>query len=140
MKAIGVKINIQNYAANTLFGTIGPKGEFDLIEFAWVISPFKSQQQSIYCSYTNAANCQNNWDHYADPKVDSLFAQALTTVNPAAAAVLYNQVDGQLWADMSTLPLFQAPNLYGWSSNFANVIPNTSNVGIPWNANEWGAK
>ena len=140
MKAIGVKINIQNYTANTLFGTIGPKGEFQIIEFAWVISPFKSANQSIYCSYTDTANCQNNWDHYANPKVDSLFAQALGTIDPTQAAALYNQVDAQLWSDMVTLPLFQAPNLYGWSSNFANVIPNTSNVGIPWNANQWGAK
>ena len=36
MKSIGLKINIQNYNANTLFGTIGPKGEFQIIEFAWV--------------------------------------------------------------------------------------------------------
>jgi peptide/nickel transport system substrate-binding protein len=140
MKAIGVKINIQNYSANTLFGTIGPKGEFDIIEFAWVISPFKSAQQSIYCSYTDAANCQNNWDHYADPKVDSLFTQALSTLSPAQATTLYNQIDGQLWSDMATLPLFQDPDLNGWSSSYGNIVPNTSNVGIPWNANQWGAR
>jgi peptide/nickel transport system substrate-binding protein len=140
MKAIGVKLNIQNYAANTLFGTIGPKGEFDIIEFAWVISPFKSVNKSVYCSYTDTGNCQNNWDHYANPTVDSLFTQASTSMDPAQATALYNQADGQLWTDMVTLPLFQAPNLYGWSSNYANVIPNTSNVGIPWNANQWGAK
>jgi peptide/nickel transport system substrate-binding protein len=140
MKAIGVKISIQNYSANTLFGTIGPKGEFDIIEFAWVISPFTSANQSIYCSYTDAANCQNNWDHYADPKVDSLFAQALSTLSNTQAAAVYNQIDGLLWSDMATLPLFQDPDLYGWSSNYGNVVPNTSNVGIPWNANQWGAK
>ena len=140
MKAIGVKIDIQNYSANTLFGTIGPKGEFDLIEFAWVIAPFKSGQQSIYCSYTNSGNCQNNWDHYGDPKVDSLFGQALTTMNPSQADALYNRADGLLWSDMATLPLFQAPDLFGWSSSYANISPNTSNVGIPWNANHWGAR
>jgi peptide/nickel transport system substrate-binding protein len=140
MKAIGIKINIQNYSANTLFGTIGPKGEFDIIEFAWVISPFRSANESIYCSYTNAANCGNNWDHYADPKVDSLFARALSTLNQGQATALYNQVDGLLWSDMATLPLFQAPDLYGWSSTYGNVVPNTSNVGIPWNANQWGVK
>jgi len=140
MKAIGIKLNIQNYAANTLFGTIGPKGEFDIIEFAWVISPFKSVIKSVYCSYTDTGDCQNNWDHYANPTVDSLFTQALTSMDPAQAAALYNQIDGQLWTDMVTLPLFQAPDLYGWSSSYANVIPNTSNVGIPWNANQWGAK
>ncbi|MBV8480882.1 MAG: ABC transporter family substrate-binding protein, partial [Actinobacteria bacterium] len=36
MQSIGVKINIKNYTADKLFGTIGPKSEFDLIEFAWV--------------------------------------------------------------------------------------------------------
>jgi peptide/nickel transport system substrate-binding protein len=139
MKAIGVKINIQNYTANTLFGTIGPKSEFQIIEFAWVISPFKSANQSIYCSYTSAL-CADNWDHYADPKVDSLFDQALTTIDPATATTLYNQVDAQLWNDMATLPLFQDPDLFGWSSNYGNIIPNTSNVGIPWNASAWGAR
>ena len=140
MKAIGVKINIQNYPANTLFGTIGPKGEFDIIEFAWVISPFISANQSIYCSYTDATNCGNNWDHYSDPKVDSLFTQALSTLNETQATALYNQIDGLLWSDMATLPLFQAPDLYGWSSGYGNIVPNDSNVGIPWNANQWGAK
>ena len=138
MKAIGIKINIQNYTANTLFGTIGPKGEFQIIEFAWVISPFTSGNQSIYCSYTSPL-CGNNWDHYADPKVDTLFDQALTTVNPAQATALYNQIDGLVWSDMATLPLFQNPDLFGWSSNYAHIVPNTSNVGIPWNANAWGA-
>jgi peptide/nickel transport system substrate-binding protein len=138
MKAIGVKINIQNYTANTLFGTIGPKGEFQIIEFAWVISPFKAANQSIYCSYTNAA-CLDNWDHYSDPQVDALFDQALTTINPAQATALYNQIDGLLWSDMATLPLFQNPDLFGWTSSYKNVVPNTSNIGIPWNANAWGA-
>ena len=39
MKNIGIKINIQNYSPNTLFGTVGPKSEFDIIEFAWVSTP-----------------------------------------------------------------------------------------------------
>ncbi len=138
MKAIGIKINIQNYTANTLFGTIGPKGEFQIIEFAWVISPFVSANQSIYCSYTSP-ECGNNWDHYSDPKVDTLFDQALTSVNTAQATSLYNEIDGLLWSDMATLPLFQNPDLFGWSSNFAHIVPNTSNVGIPWNASSWCA-
>jgi len=138
MKAIGLKINIQNYTANTLFGTIGPKSEFQIIEFAWVTSPFTSGNQSIYCSYTSP-QCGDNWDHYADPKVDSLFSQALSTIDPAQATAIYNQVDGLLWSDMATFPLFQNPDLFGWSSNYKNIVPNTSNIGIPWNANAWGA-
>ena len=36
MKAIGIKINIQNYDANTFFGTNLPTGQYQIGEFAWV--------------------------------------------------------------------------------------------------------
>jgi peptide/nickel transport system substrate-binding protein len=140
MKTIGVKINIQNYNANTLFGTVGPKSEFDIIEFAWVLSPFASANQSIYCSYTNPGLCGTNWDHYSNTQVDSLFNQAESTVSQAQAASLYNQIDSILWKDMVTLPLFQSPELYSWSNTYGNVIPNPSLIGVPWNAQLWGLK
>jgi peptide/nickel transport system substrate-binding protein len=140
MKAIGVKINIQNYPASTLFGTVGPKGEFDIIEFAWLLSPFASANQSIYCSYTNTAVCGENWDHYANPQVDKLFDQAIATLNPTTSASLYNQIDAILWKDMVTLPLFESPQVYAWSNNYGNIIPNPSSIGITWNAQTWGLK
>jgi peptide/nickel transport system substrate-binding protein len=140
MKNIGVKINIQNYSPNTLFGTVGPKSEYDIIEFAWVATPFASSNQPIYCSYTNANLCGENWNHYANPQVDALLTQAATTLDPTKAATLYNQVDAILWKDMVTLPLFQQPQLNTWTSTFANVLPNASSVGLTWNAQTWGVK
>jgi peptide/nickel transport system substrate-binding protein len=140
MKAIGIKINIQNYNANTLFGTVGPKSEYDIIQFAWVSSPFASANQSIYCSYTNASLCGSNWNHYANTQVDNLFNQAVSTVNLAQSTTLYNQVDSILWKDMVTLPLFEAAQLYTWSNAYGNIIPNPSLTGVPWNAQVWGTK
>jgi peptide/nickel transport system substrate-binding protein len=140
MKAIGIKINIQNYSANTLFGTVGPKSEYDIIEFAWVSTPFASGNQPIYCSYTNASVCGENWNHYANPQVDSLLTQAATTLDPAKATTLYNQVDAILWKDMVTLPLFQQPVLTTWTSSYGNILPNPSNSGLTWNAQTWGLK
>ena len=138
MKAIGVKINIQNYTANTLFGTIGPKGEFQIIEFAWVTSPFISGNQSIYCSYTSQRVRQQLGPLFR-PEGGHAVRPGAEQREPAQATALYNQIDGLLWSDMATLPLFQNPDLFGWSSNFANIVPNTSNIGIPWNADAWGA-
>ena len=140
MKNIGIKINIQNYSPSTLFGTVGPKSEYDIIEFAWVATPFASSNQPIYCSFTNSNVCGENWNHYANPQVDALFTQALTTLDPAKAASLYNQVDALLWKDMVTLPLFQQPQLYTWNTKWANVIPNTTSTGLTWNADLWGLK
>jgi peptide/nickel transport system substrate-binding protein len=84
--------------------------------------------------------CGENWDHYANPQVDKLFGQALSTLSPETAALDYNKIDGLLWKDMATLPLFQQPQLYGWSTKYSNIVPNTSSIGIPWNANQWGVK
>jgi peptide/nickel transport system substrate-binding protein len=140
MKAIGIKINIQNYSPSTLFGTVGPKSEYDIIEFAWVATPFPSSNQPIYCSFTNANLCGENWNHYANPEVDKLLSQAATTLDSAKATALYNQVDAILWKDMVTLPLFQQPQLYTWTSSFGNVLPNASSVGLTWNAQTWGMK
>jgi len=140
MKNIGIKINIQNYSPSTLFGTVGPKSEYDIIEFAWVATPFASSNQPIYCSFTNSNVCGENWNHYANPQVDALFTQALTELDPAKAATLYNQIDALLWKDMVTLPLFQQPQLYTWNTKWANVIPNTTSTGLTWNADLWGLK
>ena len=140
MKNIGIKINIQNYSPSTLFGTVGPKSEYDIIEFAWVSTPFASGNVSIYCSYTNANLCGQNWNHYANPQVDALLNQAASTLDPAKAATLYNQADALLWKDMVTLPLFQQPQLYTWTSTYGNILPNPSSLGLTWNAQTWGLK
>jgi peptide/nickel transport system substrate-binding protein len=140
MKNIGIKINIQNYSAATLFGTVAPKSEYDIIEFAWVATPFASSNQSIYCSYTNAGLCGQNWNHYTNSEVDKLFVQATSTLDPAKAATLYNQIDALLWKDLVTLPLFQQPVLTTWTSSYGNILPNPSSSGLTWNAQTWGVK
>ena len=81
---------------------------------------------SIYCSYTNASACGQNWNHAADPQVDSLLNQAASTIDTAKAAALYNQVDALLWKNMVTLPLFQQPQLNTWTSSYGNILPNAS--------------
>lgn len=140
MKAIGVKIEIHNYTPATLFGSMLPKGEFDILEAAFISTPFPSGFDSTYCSYTNTANCGNNFDHYSDPAEDRLLNAGATATTPKAEQSDYNQADKVLWKDMVTLPLYQTPQFFAWSSRYANIIPNTSALGIPWNAEQWGLK
>jgi peptide/nickel transport system substrate-binding protein len=140
MKTIGIKINIQNYDANTFFGTNLPTGAYQIAEFAWVSTPFVSGNQSIYCSYTNTTNCGQNWIHYANPQVDKLLAAGSAATSPTQEASDYNQADKILWSDMATLPLYQKPQFFAWSNTYGNIIPNVSNLGVPWNGNLWGIK
>jgi peptide/nickel transport system substrate-binding protein len=140
MKVIGIKINIQNYDASTFFGTNLPNGTYQIAEFAWVSTPFVSSNQSIYCSYTDTGNCGQNWIHYANPQVDKLLAAGSSATSASQETNDFNQADKILWDDMATLPLYQKPQFFAWNNSYGNIIPNTSDVGVPWNGNLWGLK
>ncbi len=129
MKTIGVKINIQNYDANTLFGTNLPGGMFQIAEFAWVSTPFVSGNQSIYCSYTDTTTCSQNYNHAANTQVDQLLKTGAEASSASLEANDYNKADSILWQNMVTLPLYQKPQYWAWSNNLKNVFPNTSNAG-----------
>jgi peptide/nickel transport system substrate-binding protein len=137
MKAIGIKINIQNYDANTFFGTNLPNGTYQIAEFAWVTTPFVSGNQPIYCSYTNGSNCDENWTHSANADVDKLMASGSAAPSASQEFEDYNKADAILWQNMVTLPLYQKPQFWAWSSNLKGVLPNTSSVGVTWNAEDW---
>ncbi len=137
MKAIGIKINIQNYDATTFFGTNLPGGTFQIAEFAWVPTPFVSANQPIFCSYTNASKCGQNYNHYSNPQADSLMAAGNSAASASQESTDFNKTDAILWKDMVTLPLYQKPQFWAWSNNLKGVLPNTASVGITWNAENW---
>ena len=137
MKAIGVKLNIQNYDANTLFGTNLPGGTFQITEFAWVPTPFVSANNPIFCSYTNANNCAQNYNHYANSQVDSFMKSGAEASSTSLETQDFNKADTILWQDMDTLPLYQKPQFWAWSTSLHGVQPNTSSVGVTWNAENW---
>ncbi len=137
MKAIGIKINIQNYDAQTFFGTNLVQGTYQIGEFAWVPTPFVSSNQSIYCSYTDTAKCGQNWIHYANSEADNLMATGSAAPSASQETTDYNKADAILWHDMATLPLYQKPQFWAWSNNLKNVLPNTASVGVTWNAENW---
>jgi peptide/nickel transport system substrate-binding protein len=136
MKAIGIKINIQNYDANTFFGTNLPTGQYQIGEFAWVTTPFVSGNQPIYCSYTST-QCAENWTHSANSQVDSLMASGSAAPSTSQEITDYNKADAILWQNMVTRPLYQKPQFFAWSNTLKGVLPNTSSVGVTWNAENW---
>jgi peptide/nickel transport system substrate-binding protein len=136
MKAVGIKINIQNYDAST-FGNNLPSGSYQIAEFAWFATPFVSGNQPIYCSYTNTTMCGFNWTQSANAQVDASMSQGSAASSTASEVSDYNKADGILWKNMVTLPLYQTPAFFAWSNNLKGVVPNTSAVGVTWNAQDW---
>ena len=136
MKAIGIRINIQNVDADT-FGTNIPSGDYQITEFAWVNTPFVSGDEPIYCSYTDTTNCASNWTHSANARVDQLMKSGSSAPSQSHEVEDYNKADAILWQNMVTLPLYQTPQFFAWSNDLRGVLPNTSSVGVTWNAENW---
>jgi peptide/nickel transport system substrate-binding protein len=125
MKQIGIEIKIANAPSTKFFGDMLPNGNFDIACFAWVGTPFAiSSNQAIYQSGSDS-----NYGAYANAKVDQLFTQAGSELDPAKAVTLGNQIDQQLWDDMVTIPLYTKPTFLAWRNTFTNITDNASNVG-----------
>jgi peptide/nickel transport system substrate-binding protein len=137
MKKIGIKITIENQAASTFFGASLPQGRYDIAEFAWIADADVATNESIYCSYTDAAHCGGNYTHYANPQVDRLMAEGSLASTPQAEDRDYNQADKLLWNDMVALPLYQKPEYFAWTSTLRNVQPTATELGATWNDEKW---
>lgn len=111
-----------------------PAGDYDIALFAWVATPALSSNNSIYLPPEQGGG--QNWINYVNEDLVPLFDSANTTLDEAARADIYNQVDQILWDDMVTIPLVQWTELYASAGNVGGVVPN-SFAGVTWNAETW---
>ena len=100
-------------------------------------TPFVSSNRSIYCTYTDPNNCGQNWTHSGNTQVDGLMKSGASAPSTSTEATDFNKADTIIWHDMVTLPLYQKPQFWAWSNKLKNVVPNTSSVGVTWNAQDW---
>jgi peptide/nickel transport system substrate-binding protein len=82
-------------------------------------------------------NCAQNYNHAANSHVDTLLKNGASAPSLSSENTQFNEADSVLWHNMVTLPLYQKPQYWAWNSNLKGVVPNTSNVGVTWNANTW---
>jgi peptide/nickel transport system substrate-binding protein len=95
----------------------------DLALIPLYTSPYPTRTSAWYTPLLEAPGTTGaqDWSGYASTKVDSLFAQASSELDPVTAQPLYNQIDQQLWADMVALPLFAEPSALAWSDTTSGV-------------------
>jgi peptide/nickel transport system substrate-binding protein len=108
-------------------------GDYDMIIFAWVDTPFASGNDGIFQTKGG-----QNYNRYSNKALDQLIAQADVALDPAQQANLYNEVDALVWKDMVTLPLFQKPTLLVYQSKYKNMHNNITSEGPVYNEEEWG--
>jgi peptide/nickel transport system substrate-binding protein len=134
LKKAGIALEIRNPSAEELFADRLPHGNFDLVEFAWINTPFAvSANRDIY-----ATRGGGNYGGFTDPEVDRLFERATAELHSARSAALANQIDQRLWEGLPSIPLFQRPTFMAWRDTLRNVADNHTVEGPLWNAEAWG--
>ena len=92
LKAIGIKIDIHNYPASTLFSTFltdGKPGVYDIAEFENAVQPY------VF-----------NLNFYCNHQLDNLYVQEQSTADPAARQQIFNQIHQIYLTDFPFITLY----------------------------------
>jgi len=137
LKKVGINVSIVVRSNSTL-----PAGNFDMVIFGWVGSPFLSGNVNIYgCTVDSNNVCQpnsSNYGNYADVTASNYMNQANIQTALSGEIKYYALADQSLWTGMPSLPLYQSPEAAFWTDNVSGVANNPTQAGIDWNAQNWG--
>jgi peptide/nickel transport system substrate-binding protein len=133
VKQLGINVTIET--TDSLGDTLDT-GDYDIIVFAWVQSPFPfGGAQQTWLSTSGS-----NFGKYNNPEVDRLITEAASSTDETAAVDKLNQADVIMSADAYVLPLYQKPTFIAVRDNVANVRNNSSLDSPTYNIAEWGLR
>ncbi|WP_219418879.1 ABC transporter family substrate-binding protein [Pseudonocardia nigra] len=133
MRPLGITVEV--VPTDDLGGTLS-SGDYDIMLFAWVSSPFPfANAQQTWLSTSSS-----NFGRYSNPEVDRLLNEAASSTDEEAARGLLVEADRILSEDSYVLPLYQKPTFIAVQDTVANVRNNSSLDGPPYNIAEWGLR
>lgn len=132
LKQLGITVNIQT--TDALSATLN-NGDFDVIIFAWVLSPLVGTQMKDLW----ATKSPQNYAKHSNPEYDKIAEEAAKTTDEAKLAELNNQASKILMDDVVVLPLFQRSNMIAVHTDFVNIRNNGTSTGPTYNTQDWGA-
>ncbi|HZC74265.1 MAG TPA: ABC transporter substrate-binding protein, partial [Jatrophihabitans sp.] len=132
LKELGIDVTLKTTPDLGELGT----GDFDMIVFAWVGTPFVvTGAQQIYELHGGGDYGFNN-----DPAAEKLINEAATSIDPPTIQSKLNEADKLITADAYSLPLYQKPTYLAAYDNIVNLRDNATSSGPPVNIQEWGIK
>ena len=115
LKEIGIRVDIVDVPVDQ-FSTTLSKGEFELIGFSWIGTPYPF----LGVSQIYGSTSESNYANLKMPEVDKN-AELLTTETDKAARIkLANDTSAIIWENVHTLPLYQRPQNWATKANLAN--------------------
>jgi peptide/nickel transport system substrate-binding protein len=142
-KAVGVKIDVNNYPSSVLFGPIlfPSDSKYATSNPQWDIAEFENSigtdpdTHTIWSSNQTPPAGGSNLTYYNNPQVDQWEAQQLKTVDVTARVALFHQIHAQILKDVPTFYLYSPLDLSEYKSNLHNYTPDS--IGPSETENIW---
>ena len=128
-------ITLELVPTDDLGGTL-TSGDYDIMTFAWVASPFPFSSAQQY--WTTGSG--SNFGQYTNPEVDALINAAAGNLDLEAARAQLNEAGRLMAEDSYVLPLYQKPTFVAVQDSVANVRNNSSLDSPTYNIAEWGLR
>ena len=133
LAGLGIPVTVVPIAS---LGKALSSGDFDMILFAWVGTPFNiAGAQQLWGSTSDS-----NYGHWVNSQSDSLLSDAASQTDNAKAIDDLNQADQIMSNEAYNLPLFQKPTYLAEYSNIANLRDDATSTGPPYNVQAWGLR
>jgi peptide/nickel transport system substrate-binding protein len=139
LRQAGFSVTTLAEPSATATGQALAAGQADVALLALHASPYPNLAEAWYTPLLEipGGTGAQDWSGYAAVKVDSLFSQAATELDPVSAEPFYTEIDQQLWADMVALPLFAEPTSLAWSDHVTGIVAGQNDGALFSNDSEW---
>jgi len=135
-KKVGIKLDIMNYPASTLFGDVlptGKPGQYDIAEFAQTGAYDPDNSVLLTCAEKGLAN----FAFYCTSQMEALQKQQLSTGDPAARQQAFDGINQLEVTDYPFIVEFGSPNLAAYKKGTHNYLPSAVGYGSTENIWEW---
>jgi peptide/nickel transport system substrate-binding protein len=140
---VGIGAELANYSSDIFWNGYndgGPQalGQYDVAEYSSVQNAYPDPDTDTFtcAQIVNADNPDGTNDQgYCNEKLDALFKQQASEVDPAKRKELFNQIEQIMYDDYVYIGFWKDPDLWSVSSRLKNV--KFSGVYPFWNAYDW---
>lgn len=126
--------NIIDIGDPTFFeaGGILDSGDWEVALFAWAGSGQIASGQNIY-----STDAPQNYGGFSNQEVDEAWDALASSNDPEVWARQTPIIEKLLWDNLFGIPLFAHPGVVAHDASIQNVVFNSTQSGIPWNADQW---
>ena len=132
LRGVGIDSELGFPSPQVFFGTVLPRGDFDLALFTWVHSAGLGGPYFVF-------RCQgeSNYTGYCDRLITRDLVQSVRILDLERRVQVLNRADRKLAKAVPAIPLFQNAFLVALSTRVRGFIPNATDGGFTWNSEDW---